>query len=148
MTVRPAEEGDYAAADRLFQIAMGENFTLDPALWKEACQSSGYRVLVADMEGAEAAGIVVVVVTDRIRLAAGTRRRRFHIDQLIVLPEHRRKGIAQALLNQVAAAAQAQSPSYIIANCDFTNVAARRAYEAVGFHLVRQSSDRFEIAFP
>ena len=43
--------------------------------------------------------------------------------------------------------ARKDAPSYIIVNCDFMNVAARKSYEAAGLHLVRQAADRFEIAF-
>lgn len=147
MTIRPAVDSDYPAAARLFRALMGASFDLDPSLFAEVCRGPGHLAFVAEQAPSEVAGIVVVVVSDRIRLAASTRRRRFHIDQLIVLPEHRRRGIGRALLAQVAEIAASQSPSYIIVNCDFTDVAARKTYEAAGFNLVRQSSDRFEIAF-
>ena len=103
---------------------------------------------ISEPEAGEVVGITVVIVSDRIRLAAGTRRRRFHIDTLIVLPAFRQQGMARALLDHVRARAEAEAPSYIPVNCDFTNVAARRAYESAGFHLVRQAHDRFEAAFP
>jgi ribosomal protein S18 acetylase RimI-like enzyme len=92
--------------------------------------------------------LAVVVVSDRIHLAAGSHRHRFHLDQLIVSPEHRRRGIAKALIENVIAIAKEARPSYILVSCDFTNVAARRTYESAGMYLVRQSADRFEIAFP
>ena len=91
--------------------------------------------------------MAIVIVSSRIRLSAGTRRCRFHIDQLLVSPAMRRQGIGNALLNAVIEMAKANAPSYIIVNCDFTNVAARKTYESAGLNLVRQSADRFEIAF-
>jgi ribosomal protein S18 acetylase RimI-like enzyme len=147
VTVRPAQSSDYAAAARLFQAPMGENFTLDESLWNTVCTADTHRALAAENESGEVVGLAVVVVSDRIRLAAGTRRRRFHLDDLIVAPEHRRQGIGKALLEKVKEIAAADAPSYIIVNCDFMNVAARRTYEAAGLYLVRQSNDRFEIAF-
>jgi ribosomal protein S18 acetylase RimI-like enzyme len=126
---------------------MGENFTLDESLWNTVCTADTHRALAAENESGEVVGLAVVVVSDRIRLAAGTRRRRFHLDDLIVAPEHRRQGIGKALLEKVKEIAAADAPSYIIVNCDFMNVAARRTYEAAGLYLVRQSNDRFEIAF-
>ena len=147
VTIRPANASDYGAASRLFRTTMGENFTLDSALWEEVSAGPGYRTLTAVNEAGVVAAIAVVVVSDRIRLAAGLRRRRFHVDELIVSPEYRRHGIGHAMLDHIKSLAAAEAPSYIIANCDFMNVAARRVYEDAGLHLTRQSSDRFEIAF-
>ena len=148
MTIRPAEAGDFHAAHSLFRVLMGESFDLDETLFAAVCHDPGHLALVAEAEGEGVVGIAIVVVNDRIRLAANTRRHRYHIDQLIVLPEQRRQGIGLALLDHILSLAQSQAPSYIIVNCDFTNVAARRTYESAGFHLVRQASDRFEIAYP
>jgi ribosomal protein S18 acetylase RimI-like enzyme len=147
VTIRPALADDYAAAARLFQAPMGESFTLDESLWQTICTAQTHRALVAENVDGEVVGLAVVVVSDRIRLAAGTRRRRFHLDELIVAPAQRRQGIGLALLEKVKEMAAAEAPSYIIVNCDFMNVAARRTYEAAGLHLVRQANDRFEIAF-
>jgi ribosomal protein S18 acetylase RimI-like enzyme len=148
MTIRPADAGDYPAATALFRVLMGEHFVLDEALFGEVCRGGGHRAFVAEDDSGAVVGIVAVVVGDRIRLAANTRRRRFHIDQLVVLPERRRHGVGRALLDHVVALARSETPSYIIVNCDFTNVAARRTYESAGFQLIRQAADRFEIAFP
>lgn len=146
-TIRPATAEDHGAAAGLFRAFMGEGFALDPRLWTEVCTSDTHRALVAE-EGGEVVGVAVVVVSDRIHLAAGSHRRRFHLDQLIVSPQHRRRGIAKKLIERVIEMAREARPSYILVSCDFTNVAARRTYEAAGLYLVRQSSDRFEIAFP
>jgi ribosomal protein S18 acetylase RimI-like enzyme len=148
ITIRPARPEDAASAARLFQAPMGERFTLDTDLWNTICQAQTHRALIAEDAEGNVVGIAVVVVSDRIRLSAGTRRRRFHLDDLIVDPAHRRHGIGKALLEKVKEMAAAETPSYIIVNCDFMNVAARRTYEAAGLHLVRQANDRFEIAFP
>lgn len=145
--VRLATQDDYAAAAHLFQFSMGDTFTLDRDLWEDVCQNEGYRVLVAEVKNSGVVGVAVLVVNDRIRLSAGTRRRRFHLDQLIVDPAERQKGYAHALLEAAKSLAAKEAPSYIIVNCDFTNVAARRTYEGADLHLVRQSNDRFEIAF-
>jgi ribosomal protein S18 acetylase RimI-like enzyme len=149
VTIRPATPDDFDAAARLFQAMMGDGFALHRELWAEACaRPDAYRVLVATDESGAVAGLAVLVVSDRIQLAAGTHRRRFHLDQLIVAPEQRRRGVAKALLEHVKAMAAEERPSYILVNCDFTNVAARRTYESAGLYLVRQAHDRFEIAFP
>ena len=145
MRIRPATEGDYAGAARLFRALMGPGFVLDAELFAITCGSSDYVILVAEASE-EVVGMAVVVTSERIRLAANTRRRRFHVDQLIVLPEHRRKGIGRSLLVEVVRLAREQAPAYIIVNCDFTDVAARKTYESAGFCLVRQNTDRFEIA--
>ena len=147
VTIRPAATSDYDAAARLFRYTMGENFNLDTSLWEQVCTGPGYRTLTAVNDAGVVVALAVVVVSDRIRLAAGLRRHRFHVDELIVSPEYRRHGIGHALLEHIKSLAAAEAPSYIIANCDFMNVAARRVYEDVGLHLTRQASDRFEIAF-
>jgi ribosomal protein S18 acetylase RimI-like enzyme len=148
VTIRAATEADYDAAARLFRSTMGESFALDQSLWKAVCETPSHLAIVAEDASGSVAGLAVVVVSDRIRLAAGMRRRRFHIDDLIVAPEQRRKGIGRALLEYIKAIAAREAPSYIIVNCDFLNVPARKTYEAAGLHLVRQGNDRFEIAFP
>jgi ribosomal protein S18 acetylase RimI-like enzyme len=147
ITIRPAVAGDYDAAATLFRSTVGESFALDPSLWDAICAADTHRVIVAQGENGAAVGLSVIVISDRIRLAAGTRRRRFHIDELIVAPEQRQHGIGRALLEHIKEMAKAEAPSYIIINCVFTNVAARRLYEAADMHLVRQADDRFEIAF-
>lgn len=147
ITIRPACVADYAAAAHLFQSTIGGSFTLDQSLWEAICAADTHRVIVAEDEKGAVIGLSVMVVSDRIRLAAGTRRRRFHIDELIVAPEQRQHGIGRALLEHIKEIAKSEAPSYIIINCVFTNVAARRLYEAADMHLVRQADDRFEIAF-
>ena len=147
VSIRPATEADYDAAAALFGANMGEGFVLDRELWQTVCAAQTHRALAAIEEGGAVVGISVVVVSDRIRLAAGSRRRRFHIDELIVAPDKRRKGIGSALLEHIKNMAQAETPSYVLINCDFMNVAARRTYEAAGLSLIRQSGDRFEIPF-
>ncbi|MBC8143751.1 MAG: GNAT family N-acetyltransferase [Armatimonadetes bacterium] len=148
VTVRAASAADYDAANILFKAQLGDGFTLDYELWQAICTADSHHVLVATVgDSNEIAGLAVVIVSDRIRLAHGTRRRRFHLDHLIVLPTFRRHGIGNRLLKEVIAVAEAQKPSYIIVNCEFTNVAARKTYESAGLYLVRQASDRFEIAF-
>ncbi len=147
VSIRPAFASDYDAANLLFQAQLGEGFALNRELWEAVCDTDTHRAWMAVLPGGTVAGLAVAVVSDRVRLAHGTRRRRFHLDHLIVLPEHRRKGVANQLLREVIAAARAERPSYILVNCEFTNVAARRTYEAAGLYLVRQANDRFEIAF-
>lgn len=149
VTIRPATANDYEYAARLFGANMGEGFVLDRELWQTVCEAETHRALAAvETEGGgNVVGIAVAVVSDRIRLAGGTRRRRFHVDELIVAPEKRQHGIGRALLEHVKAMAQAETPSYVLINCDFMNVAARRTYEAAGLSLIRQGGDRFEIAF-
>jgi ribosomal protein S18 acetylase RimI-like enzyme len=147
VTVRPADRADYEAAQHLFRSTMGESYTLKPELWEAICAAESHRALAAVTGDGRVVGISVIVVSDRIRLAAGTRRRRFHIDELIVSPEERRHGIGRALLEHIKEMAAKEAPSYVIINCVFTNVAARRLYESAGMHLVRQADDRFEIAF-
>ena len=145
--IRPAATSDYPTAAALFASTRGAGFTLSPDLWKVVCEESdAHRALIAEVGGV-VVGLAVVVVSERIRLAAGTRRRRFHVDELIVSPASRRQGVGRALLEHVKAMAQAEAPSYILINCDFMNVAARRTYEAAGLHLIQQGGDRFEIAF-
>ena len=147
VTIRPATEQDYASATDLFRSTMGTEFVLEKSLWEAVCTAPSHRALMGVDAENTVVGMAIVVVSDRIRLAAGTRRRRFHLDELIVAPAKRRQGIGLALLEHVKMMARQESPSYIIVNCDFMNVAARRSYEAAGLHLVRQSADRFEIAF-
>ncbi|MDX1932101.1 MAG: GNAT family N-acetyltransferase [Capsulimonadales bacterium] len=147
IAIRPAVTSDYEAAARLFRFTMGEAFVLDRALWEETCSGESYRVFVGEEEDGRIVSLAVVIVSDRIRLAAGIRRRRFHLDELIVDPSCRRQGIGHAMLEHLKAEAAREAPSYILVNCDFMDVAARRTYESAGLNLVRQSGDRFEITF-
>ncbi|MBC8138452.1 MAG: GNAT family N-acetyltransferase [Fibrella sp.] len=145
--IRDASSEDYDAANVLFKAQLGEGFLLDRELWDAICNTDTHRAFVATATNGDVAGLAVVIVSDRIRLAHGTRRRRFHLDHLIVLPAYRRQGIGNRLLEELIAVAKTERPSYIIVNCEFTNVAARRTYESAGLYLVRQANDRFEIAF-
>lgn len=145
--VRAASPDDYDAANTVFKAQLGEGFVLDRELWSAICSADTHRAMVAVAPDGNVAGLAVVIVSDRIRLAHGTRRRRFHLDHVIVLPQYRRHGIGNRLLEELITVAKAESPSYIIVNCEFTNVAARRTYESAGLYLVRQANDRFEIAF-
>lgn len=145
--IRPATANDFEAASLLFQAQLGEGFQLDAALWQAVCEADTHRAMVAETETGDVAALAVVIVSDRIRLAHGMHRHRFHLDHLIVLPKFRRRGIGHRLLEEVIALAKTKTPSYIIVNCEFTNVAARRTYESAGLYLVRQANDRFEIAF-
>jgi Acetyltransferases len=147
VTVRAASARDYEAAVRLYRTYLGDEFVLNAALWEAFCGQESHRALVAETADGRVVGLVTVVVTERIRLATSTRRHRFHVDDLVVDPDLRRRGIAKALLAETVAMARAERPSYLIVSCDFTNVAARRTYEAAGLSLVRQNSDRFELAF-
>jgi ribosomal protein S18 acetylase RimI-like enzyme len=147
VAIRPATAADYDSAARLFGATMGEGFVLDRALWSAVCDAPTHCARIAEDASGAALGLSIVVVSDRIRLAAGLRRRRFHVDELIVALEERRRGVGRALLEHVKDMARAEAPSYVLIDCDFMNVAARRTYEAAGLHLVRQSADRFEIAF-
>lgn len=147
ITIRPAGRDDFDAATSLFQSTMGASFSLSRELWETLCAADNHRAIVAIDEHEKVVGLSIIVVSDRIRLAAGTHRRRFHIDELIVAPEERRHGIGRALLEHIKEMASQDAPSYVIINCVFTNVAARRLYESAGMHLVRQADDRFEIAF-
>lgn len=146
LTIRNATVADYDAAARLFKMTMGESFTLDRKLWQDVCETEGHRAFVGEADGTVVA-LSVVIVSDRVRLASGLHRRRYHLDEIIVDPQYRRRGYAKALLEHVKGIVAQNAPAYIIVNCDFMNVAARRTYESAGLYLVRQSSDRFEIAF-
>ena len=145
--IRAAAATDFTAADTLFKAQLGDSFALDRALWSAICEEGTHHALIAETDTGEVVGLAVVVVSDRIRLAHGTRRRRFHLDHVITLPSQRRQGIGKRLLEEVITLAKKEAPSYIIVNCEFTNVAARRTYESAGLYLVRQGNDRFEIAF-
>ena len=147
VTIRPATEQDFTAATDLFRSTMGAQFVLGQDLWTAVCTAPSHRALVATNASDTVVGMAIVVVSDRIRLAAGTRRRRYHLDELIVSPANWRQGIGRTLLEHVEEMARQDTPSYIIVNCDFMNVAARKTYESAGLHLVRQSADRFEVAF-
>jgi ribosomal protein S18 acetylase RimI-like enzyme len=147
LTVRPAAVADFEAAERLFRALLGEQFVLDADLFASVCDDQGHLALIAEVENEGVVGIVVGTANERIRLAQGKRRFRLHIDQVIVSPAHRQRGIGRALLEAVITHVGERAPSYIIVTCDFTNVAARKTYESAGFVLVPTGTDRFEMAF-
>src|SRR5688572_20083406 len=93
VTIRPATEQYFADAIQLFRSTTGSEFILDKDLWTAVCTAPSHRTLMASDTDSSVVGMAIVVVSDRIRLAAGTRRRRYHLDELIVAPAKRRQGI-------------------------------------------------------
>jgi len=59
-----------------------------------------------------------------------------YVYQIIVRPEHRRRGHARAALQQAAALAAAQGHSALALHVFAHNEAARALYASLGFHLV------------
>lgn len=55
---------------------------------------------------------------------------------IAVAPEHRRRGMAAALLDEVATSAAAEGMRALFLEVDAGNVAARRLYERAGFYRV------------
>ncbi|MFE5318670.1 GNAT family N-acetyltransferase [Paenibacillus sp. NPDC056579] len=60
----------------------------------------------------------------------------FHIQALFTAPEHRRQGVAQALLNRAAAIAEAHGAHRMQLETDLDNDAARSLYSKFGFEWI------------
>lgn len=104
-------------------------WTQDMFTW-EARNSDVARVYVSRAGGAVVGYCAVWHVFDEL-----------HINNLAVLPEWRRRGVARSLLQHALAASAATGARRATLEVRASNVAARTLYERFGFHLagVRKS---------
>lgn len=66
------------------------------------------------------------------------------LNDLFVAEEHRKKGIARALINHVIAYSKATERKKVVLSTAYTNVNAQKLYERLGF--IREDFYNYEIA--
>ncbi len=90
------------------------------------------RAWMAEVEGTPA-GYVLSVCYDRAENPFCFRREYCEIDQISVVPEFRRRGVARALVGAVLAEARSNGIVEIVLNSWSFNAGAHEAFRALGF---------------
>jgi ribosomal protein S18 acetylase RimI-like enzyme len=97
----------------------------------EAVVTAHLRVVLAAV-GDTSVGYAVVIDQHRPDNPFGFERRWREVEQIGVDPRHRRRGVARALLDHIAASARADGMAVELDTWSF-NAAARAAFERLGF---------------
>lgn len=100
--------------------------------FRRALSAGERRVLLAEVGGA-AAGYAVVQDGERHEDAFARARRWREVDQLGVVPAHRQRGVARALIEHIAASARAEGIPALELNTWAFNEPAHEAFRRLGF---------------
>ena len=142
--VRTATANDARALAGLIEAVQQLHVTARPDFFKpvtradlqrwagEALASSSTRVVVAEIGGI-VAGYAVVIDGHRPDNAFAFERRWREVEQLAVHSDHRRRGVARALLEHIAAEASADGISDLELSTWAFNLEAQAAFERLGF---------------
>jgi len=133
MNIRPFRHRDLDEVMRLVDRTLEDRYTPDffLGMWEVAPQG----FLVAEERG-RVAGFVLAVLAD-----VGTLR----ILMMCVAPDHRRRGIASALLEDVTAA---HRPRVVFLEVKKGNIAALRLYQRHGFVVTESLPDFYPDGSP
>lgn len=112
---------------------------------REGLASTGTRVVVAEVGGV-VAGYAVVLDGHRPDNAFAYERHWREVEQLGVHPDHRRRGVARALLDHIAATALADGIPTLELSTWFFNTEAQAAFEHLGFAVKSLRLERPSIA--
>ncbi len=134
--VRPALGVDRPAVERLLRLSMeheGET-PITPAAfdrtWQNASQPGGaFRFMVADIVGAGVVGLMSV----HTHFSTYAGKTILRLEDVIVSPEHRGKGIGRALMQFANDYAAQINAHRIELTVGAENKAARKLYQAAGF---------------
>ena len=156
VAVRSAAVGDEGPLARIAAVVQQLHFAERPDVFKAvdrqaltdwfrgALRSDQRGVLLAEQRGM-ALGYAVVQDGQRHPDAFALPRRWREVDQLAVLPEHRRRGVARALIEHIVAAARADGVPALELNTWAFNQAARETFRRLGF---AERSVRYERPVP
>ena len=131
MTVRPAAPPDIPAVAALErrEFAAGA----DEGVLSRLLDSDG-GVILAAAEGE----VLLGCVWARFVLDEG------EIGNIAVAPEHRRRGVGEALLTALCAEAERRKATALLLEVRESNLAARRLYEKTGFETVGKRKNYYE----
>ncbi len=116
---------------QLDQLCFAEPFRFDRPTMRRYAFEPGAIVLLAyagRTSGSELLGLLLVNLNDQRTLPLA------YVTTLDVHPDHRRRGIAAALVREVEARASATNAALLRLHVSATNVEAIRFYERLGFH--------------
>ena len=142
--IRAAVDGDAAALASLSAFVQEFHFAERPDVFKPvdlgaleswfraATVDPSWQILIAEVAGT-AAGYVAVMDGSRLESAFARPRRWREIEQLSVSANHRRRGVASALLARVAASALSDGISVLELNTWAFNDVARQSFQRLGF---------------
>jgi ribosomal protein S18 acetylase RimI-like enzyme len=127
-TIRRAGSGDLDTLRRLWEEYAVEVAEYRTAAWPWTWDDVAPRLeqgaaFLAEVDGAPAG----FLIASRSRPDIG------HVDDVYVLPQYRRRGVATALVHHLAAAFRERGVEHVALDVDQGNVAAQRLYERLGF---------------
>jgi ribosomal protein S18 acetylase RimI-like enzyme len=141
VSVRRATAADRETVHRLYAEFFAE---LPPPAYKAETLESE----LAEVDEIVATGIAVLAEDEEplgLALARVKSPREGYVSDLYVRPGARRRGVARALLREVAAALREQSVDHVTLDVDPDNAAARSLYAQIGF---REESLRLVVGTP
>ena len=116
---------------QLDQLCFAEPFRFDRPTMRRYAFAPGAIVLLAyagRTSGSELVGLVLVNLVNQRTLPLA------YVTTLDVHPDHRRRGIAAALVREVEARASATNAAFLRLHVSAANLEAIRFYEQLGFH--------------
>lgn len=127
MSIRPAKRADLLAVVRIENASFSQSWPYDA--FEQFLGEPGF--LVAETDG-EIAGYVVADVTQQIGRTLG------HVKDVAVHPDHRRSGIASALLSRSLGVLTARGAETVKLEVRRSNDGAKRLYREFGFDPLRR----------
>lgn len=145
MQIREPTPVDVEAVSRLYLASAEHHAGLDPSSYRvpdlddvishytDVISKSETAVsFVADSDS-EIAGLVEVRIADRPGAHSMLRPRVMATVDIVVAPDHRRKGVASALMEQAESWALSQGADYLMLDMLRANESAAAFYRALGF---------------
>ena len=144
IAIRTASEGDARALAALSATVQELHVAERPDVFKpvdlgsleswfrDAFEDPAWQILIAEVSDATV-GYVAVTDNERVENAFARARRWREIEQLAVSTRYRRRGVARALLDRVAASALSDGIPVLELNTWAFNDVARQSFRRLGF---------------